>query len=1277
MKKTIQGSLHLLVLLFLVLLFQFKSYGQTSTQKPVITCPANMIVGNGKDICGAYVTYAATATGSAKITYSIAPGNYFGLGTVNVTAIATNPAGSSSCTFNVTVIDNQLPICTAPSGVTIKTGESILPANTFMATARDNCSFKISITYTDDVDLGNCAGTIIRTWKATDEALNSGTATQIITVVDKQAPVIVSPVNQTLNLNANCSAVLPDYRKLLIASDNCTPANLLVITQSPAAGTIVSAAGTQTVNFTVADAYGNVSNATITVTKKDITPPVISLMSPVTVNNTAKSCGVVVNYAAPTSVDNCIALAFTNFSAGKPDNKKDFGGPDEDYIRLYSDVTWDDIRGDYTFKSIIEINTPNSATPNNYTLIGTFEGHTYFKSNFTSMWVNARAAAIAVKGDLVSINSIGENNFLTGYGGDVWVGGYHDHSAADFATPGNAAQNFGGWKWVDGTNMSVIPTVLLQTAGLASGSTFPIGITTNTFSATDASGNVATSSFTVTVTDIALPVITAPAAITLSCGASLLPLNTGAATATNNCNANIIITYSDDNAPGFCGGIITRTWKAATANNSSTAIQIITVSAAAVPTMTALAAITVDYGGLPNESQIVFNNALSGNCLISGLSNTSTFTTTPSTAGGTVTETWTATDICGRVINSVSRIITVNAAKLPVMIAPAATTISLACGASPQPSQIAYSNGLSGAGLISGTATSTLAIVPGTCRATFIETWTATDIYKRTLAPVSRTVTVSQNLGAVQSFVLFSAAGAVSNTGNSILTGDVGSNFGAVTGFNTPATLTGGVYIATATATQAKTDLLNLYIHLNNIPVTNITHAAVFGTETLKAGVYTISGAGSLTGNLTLNGQDINGQDNPNALFIIKLNGAFSPAAGSSITLTHGANASNVFWIAEGAISIGATATMKGTFIAHSGATSMGAGGDLEGRLLSTIGAVSFGPGKAYLPIGAGALPIICINENSNVTLGAAAAFTLFTSAGAVANIGTSGFIGNIGTGAGAITGFDAPSAIIYGSTYNTTNVLVDNAAKDLQTAYSNLISTTLKPKSVHTAVFGGETLTPGVYTVGSAATLAGTLILDGGNSLNAQFIFLINGAFSAAAQTNIVLINGANFSNVFWVAEGAISTGAFSFIKGSFIAHNGANTLGANSNLAGGLFSTGGAIGVNTGVAYNGYVNCSTPVAAVAKTSEKVILKTNISLLTDDKLSVYPNPARGVINLKVAGDGSKVTLVEITDVLGKVVYSSKHYQSTINLSNHVTGTYFIRVNNNSKITTTKVVMVR
>jgi hypothetical protein len=77
---------------------------------------------------------------------------------------------------------------------------------------------------------------------------------------------------------------------------------------------------------------------------------------------------------------------------------------------------------------------------------------------------------------------------------------------------------------------------LTQTAGLPSGSTFPIGTTTNIFQANDPFGNTATCSFDVTVTDNEMPVISGcPSAIVMCPGNVVF----NAPTATDNCSATV------------------------------------------------------------------------------------------------------------------------------------------------------------------------------------------------------------------------------------------------------------------------------------------------------------------------------------------------------------------------------------------------------------------------------------------------------------------------------------------------------------------------------------------------------------------------------------------------------------------------------------------------------------------------------------------------------------------------------------------------------------------
>lgn len=198
------------------------------------------------------------------------------------------------------------------------------------------------------------------------------------------------------------------------------------------------------------------------------------------------------------------------------------------------------------------------------------------------------------------------------------------------------------------------------------------------------------------------------------------------------------------------------------------------------------------------------------------------------------------------------------------------------------------------------------------------------------------------------------------------------------------------------TTSTAVTDLESGYQVLLNKTNTAL-HANAFGSgETLQAGVYETSGAGSLAGSLTLNGT-------ADELFIFKINGAFSTSVGSSITLTGGAQASNVFWIAisAGAMSIATTNQMKGTFIARDGAALIANGSTLEGRLLTNVGAVSTDANIISVPTG-----------SSTINLGAISNYALFTGSGALTNTGTSTITGNIGTNLGPISGFGTPTVV-------------------------------------------------------------------------------------------------------------------------------------------------------------------------------------------------------------------------------------------------------------------------
>jgi hypothetical protein len=762
---------------------------------------------------------------------------------------------------------------------------------------------------------------------------------------------------------------------------------------------------------------------------------------------------------------------------------------------------------------------------------------------------------------------------------------------------------------------------------------------TRTWRATDIAGNFTESVQLITVQDVTAPSITDVADVTLNCENDNSSVNTGVAEGEDNCSP-FEITQSDtstqddnENKKAHYNYTITRTWRATdVAGNFTESVQVITVQDVTNPTITDVADVTVDCGASLLPSNTGGMATATDNCTTMFLISISYIDSAiPTVCGGSFIRTWTAEDASGNTSSS-EQIITINAAALPRMTTPDAVTISVACGADPVPSTLPFTNGLSDGCLLSGTSfSSTFALVKNTCGGIYIETWTAEDICGRPLKSVSRTVTILQDMASLESTIYFASEAAMPE--------------------------------------QARLDLLNLYIHLSNIPVTNLTHAAAFGGgETLTPGVYSTAAAGSLGGELILDGEN-----KENSLFIIKYNGAFSVVAASKVRLINGQKASNVFWVAEGAISVGASSIIKGTLLAHAGAVSLGATCDLEGRMFSTAGATVVGAGaKLELPNDPTGLPIICVNnsDSGDALLGSVAKFAVFTGAGAISNIGASGIIGDIGSNAGAISGFEGSKSLLVSNIHKINDVTI-KAKADLKKAYLQL--TSIEVTSIPAGVLTGVTLTPGVHAIAAAGTLTGTVTLDGEGDADALFVIKFGGAFSTAAQSRVRLINGARYGNVFWVAEGAISLGASSFMKGTLIS-NAAVTMGARANLEGRMLTNSGAISLNIAVVYIGYLKC---VESSNKTVESPIE------LDATTLMAYPNPFsfNTTIRFTIPYLETNATLVmyDLKGSLIKRLYSGKananqQYEIQFNGQNIPAGVYFFRLTTSKETKNFKVV---
>ena len=249
---------------------------------PVIICPENIQVNNASNQCGADVTFSATATdncsGTVSITYSTVSGSFFNVGTTSVTVTATDICGNSSnCSFDVTITDNELPVITCPTPLSIHTDLGVCGAKaTFDVTATDNCS--ASVAFTSGLQSGSIfpVGSTTNVFTATDASGNTATCSFTIKVIDNELPVITCPLSTSRNTNAGlCTYTVVGTEFNALATDNCRVAALTFTLSGATTGTGNSLTdvklykGTTTVTWTAVDAAGNVSTCSSTINVND------------------------------------------------------------------------------------------------------------------------------------------------------------------------------------------------------------------------------------------------------------------------------------------------------------------------------------------------------------------------------------------------------------------------------------------------------------------------------------------------------------------------------------------------------------------------------------------------------------------------------------------------------------------------------------------------------------------------------------------------------------------------------------------------------------------------------------------------------------------------------------------------------------------------------------------------------------------------------------------------------------------------------------------------
>jgi type VI secretion system secreted protein VgrG len=199
------------------------------------------------------------------------------------------------------------------------------------------------------------------------------------------------------------------------------------------------------------------------------------------------------------------------------------------------------------------------------------------------------------------------------------------------------------------------------------------------------------------------------------------------------------------------------------------------------------------------------------------------------------------------------------------------------------------------------------------------------------------------NLGSATPYAVV-AGTTITNTGSSVISGDIGLSPGtSITGFP-PGTVSGTTNAADALSLAAQTSSTAGYgVAAGSTPFTTVAGGTLGGT--LAPGVYQSSSALALNGSVTLNGGG-----NPDAVFIFQAGSTLTTASGSVVVLENGAQACNVFWQVGSSATLGTGTSFSGTILALASVTA-DTGASVQGRLLAQTGAVTLDDNTVTVPV--------------------------------------------------------------------------------------------------------------------------------------------------------------------------------------------------------------------------------------------------------------------------------------------------------------------------------------
>ncbi|MEM7163005.1 MAG: HYR domain-containing protein [Bacteroidota bacterium] len=528
------------------------------TEDPTISCPADTTLSNDQGLCGAEFTFDLPLVADNCVIdtltqidlTSLSSGSIFPVGQTTLEYMVTDSAGNSStCSFTITVNDNEDPMITCPADTILSNdiGDCGAIFAFDLPVVSDNCELD-TLTQIDLTGLESGSffpvGTTSLEYMITDTAGNSSTCSFTITVNDDEGPDLNCPGDTILNTNAGmCSAVfefdMPD------GSDNC-PDLQIVQSAGPSSGSAFPL-GQTTLIFTATDQGGNISSCSYKVTVVDNENPTIICPGDTTLSNEAGLCGATFNYDEPEGSDNCPGAlteqtdltGYTNgsfFPIGTTTLEYTVTDAAGNQVACSFNVTVED-------NEAPEINCPEPITVNNdpgicgalieyLPPVGTDNcPDPITLQTDKTLLTNGSVFPVGTTTLIYTVIDDSDNSMSCAF--DITVLDAEDPTilcSADTTLSNDAGLCGAEFSYelplVD-DNCVVDSLYQIDLTGLASDSIFPVGMTTLEYMVTDSAGNSSTCSFTISVIDDEDPMITCPSDTTLDnsigeCGAAFI-----------------------------------------------------------------------------------------------------------------------------------------------------------------------------------------------------------------------------------------------------------------------------------------------------------------------------------------------------------------------------------------------------------------------------------------------------------------------------------------------------------------------------------------------------------------------------------------------------------------------------------------------------------------------------------------------------------------------------------------------------------------------------------